>query len=247
MAVTEGNFFEGLPQDREAFLQICRPATVRKGAFAFFQADLDQKVFYIQAGQVKIIRVSPCGKESIVSLRQPGEAFGLAEAMGGDARRASAQAVTDVSLQQTEGPRFKEFLTEHPLVAVRVGEVLSRRLRNLCEQIESLMLCDPTSRLIKLLLTLAEQAGTANGKSIRVPLALSQTELAAMIGSSRQTVNQILRGLEAERLISAGHAEITILRYDALLARWAATHEDPICCATCLAATWPHPTSACQV
>ncbi len=230
----EGDFFEGLREDREAFLRICRPVTYRKGSFPFFQGDQDQKVFYIQTGQVKIIRVTPCGREAIVSLRYPGQVFGLAEAMGGDTRRASAQAVTEVSLQETGGPPFTEFLERHPKLAVRVAQVLSRRLRDLCQQIESLMVCNPTSRLIKLLLAFAEPAARGSLGAIRVPLALSQSELAAMIGSSRQTVNQILRGLEAEKLIDAGPVEISILDHEALLARWAATHEDPFCCATCL-------------
>src|SRR5574341_75169 len=140
-AKSMGDFFEEFPADREAFLQICRSEIYRKGAFPFFQGDRDQKVFYIQAGLVKIIRVTPCGREAIVSLRYPGQLFGLAEAMGGDARRASAQAARKTHVHLTRGARFKEFLRDHPLVAVRVGEVLSRRLRDLCQQIESLMVC----------------------------------------------------------------------------------------------------------
>lgn len=239
--IVEGDFFEGLPEDRDAFLRICQPVTYRRGAYPFFQGDLDQRVFYLQEGWVKIIRMSPCGRESIVSLRHPGELFGLAEVMTGEARRASAQAVTTVSLYRSEGTRFREFLGQHPQVAVRVAELISRRLRDLGQQIEALMLCDPVSRLIKLLLAVAGPARAGRGEPIRVPLPLSQTEVAAMIGSSRQTVNQILRALEAEGLIRVGRAEITILRYDALLKRWAAAHTEPISCATCLAPNWPRP------
>jgi len=241
--VSGGDFFLGLPEDREAFLRICHSDRYAKGGFPFLQGDPDQRVFYVDEGEVKIIRVSPCGRESIISLRHPGELFGVAEAMTGQTRRASAQAVTALSVHHMQGLQFKGFLEQYPRVAVRVGELMSYRLRDLCEQVETLMVCDPISRLIKLLLIMVEQSGVKRGETLRIPLPLSQTELAAMIGSSRQTVNQILRLLQGEDLIHATRSEITILHYDALLARWAATHADPICCATCLAAEWPSPSA----
>jgi CRP-like cAMP-binding protein len=90
--------------------------------------------------------------------------------------------------------------------------VLSRRLRQTDAMIEDLLFLDVHGRVAKKLLDLAELHGARTPEGIRIELRLTQGELAAMVGASRESVNKVMGYFTDKRFITTDKYKITITR-----------------------------------
>lgn len=211
------DFFFGLTAEKKAYISHSAKRDIKKNQILFSQGELGDSVFYLESGEVRIAQLTPQGKESIVFIRHAGELFGIAEAMGGVARTCSAQAITACCLYEIQRKGLEELLSQHWVLSRRVIEVLGRRLRYLGGQLESLMSCDVTTRLLRLLFSLScykQVDPDVWSTSDTIPVKLTQEQMAAMIGSCQQTVSEILKQFEKEGIIqiSRNRREIIILK-----------------------------------
>lgn len=208
------DFFWQLPLEKGEFVSRSKLHKFKKNHLIFLEGDKGDSVFYLEEGKVRIFRISPFGKEIIIFIRQPGEVFGLAEFIGKHDRVFSAQAITPCRMYEIRSREFEILLQRHYPLAQRVIGELGRRLRYLGEQIDSLMVCDVTTRLLKLLMCMSchsvDNPNQMSG-SLPVPLKLTQEQIAAMIGSTQQTVSETLKILKEDGLIEISGKEITLL------------------------------------
>ena len=117
------------------------------------------------------------------------------------------RSATATTLAETESlvlprTRFLAVLQRHPLVTREVLMVLSRRLRLADALIEDIVLRDVHARVARRLLALAAEHGVLVGDGIAVQLPLSQEELAALVGITRETLNRVLRAYRIKGWIS---------------------------------------------
>ena len=144
--------------------------------------------------------------------------FGLAEVVGGERRKCSAQALTDCTLLEIERGAFLELMLSQPMLSRRVIEVLGRRIRYLSQQLENVMTCGVPTRLLKLLLCLShDEVALAKGGPADVPVRLTQGQIASMTGSCQQTVSETLAAFEQRGLIKVTRQRITLLDPGAIL------------------------------
>ena len=210
----ESDFFDGLAEEKKAFLSLARRRELKKNDMVFFEDAPGNSCFYLESGLIKIFKISPEGKEPIFFLRRKGEFFGLAEVMEGKHRKANAQAITPAVLFEIGRKNFDDLLARHYALARRVIEVLGRRLRYLGEQIENLMSCDVSTRLAKLLVYLCYDQLADEDSWVRptqILFSLTQEQLADMVGSTQQTVSEMLKKFQNEGLIVISKRQITIL------------------------------------
>jgi CRP/FNR family transcriptional regulator, cyclic AMP receptor protein len=213
--LVEQDFFQGLAAEKREFTARAELRAIKKNQYLFNEGAIGDSAFYLEEGKVRINRLNPEGKETIVSIRQAGEMFGLAEILGERKRVSNAQAMTPCRVYEIKRKEFEILLQRHFPVARRVIEVLGRRLRYLGEQVEGLMVCDVSARLLRLLTFLCchHIADLSDPPSpLRVPVKLTQDQIAAMIGSSQQTVSETLKKLKESGWIAIAGKEISILR-----------------------------------
>lgn len=213
--LSEGDFFEGLPQEKLEFLRLARKRIIPRKAFVFSMGEPGGSAFYLESGYVKIFRTNPLGKEPIVFIRRPGELFGLAEVMSGGERKCHAQALTLCHVYEIGREELEVILSKHFILAKRVIDVLGKRLRFLSEQLENLMASDVTTRILKLLIYLCYHGlpdSTSWNRPLKVPVKLTQEEIASMTGSCQQTVSEVLKSLTEEGLVLVSRREIILLR-----------------------------------
>ncbi|MBM4274297.1 MAG: Crp/Fnr family transcriptional regulator [Deltaproteobacteria bacterium] len=218
----ESDFFSGLSEEKDAFMSLARRRELNKNEIVFFEDDPGNSCFYLEKGIIKIFKIGFDGKEPIFFLRRPGEFFGLAEVVGGQPRKANAQAITPVVLHEITKRDFESLLANHYLLARKIIGVLGRRLRYLGELIESLMVCDVSTRLAKLLVYLSYEKLTDEAswlKPVDIPVNLTQEQIAAMTGSCQQTVSELLKKFQEERLIEVSRRKITVLNPLKLLSK----------------------------
>jgi CRP/FNR family transcriptional regulator, cyclic AMP receptor protein len=191
----------------------------RRGQLVFHQGDLGDALFIVTEGLVKVFVTSEEGEEMVLVTLRPPETFGELAVIDGGPRSASAQALEDTHVLVVTRATLLEALHEQPSLAEALLRSLGAVVRRLTEQASDLVFLDLHGRVAKLLLALAQERGEARGDAIVLDLHLTQSDLAGMVGGSRQSVNQILRAFERRGYLVFHHRQVVIRRPDLLRRR----------------------------
>ncbi len=166
-------------------------------------------LFMISSGRVKIFKVSPQGREQVLNVLGPGDAFNEVAVLDGGPNPASAATMTpSMLLILARGPLL-DLIGRHPPLARSVIEHLASRTRHLVSLVEDLSFRTVSSRLARLLL---EEAGTSSRLSKR----LTHEEMASRLGTAREVVSRALGQLESLGLLRRERHQLIILDRDAL-------------------------------
>jgi CRP/FNR family transcriptional regulator/CRP/FNR family cyclic AMP-dependent transcriptional regulator len=184
----------------------------RTGEVIFHRDDSGQVLYVIQSGKVKIYITSPDGQEVSLAVFGPGDYFGELALVDGQPRSASAVAIEPVETFALQRTDFIKAVMHHPRIAIQLMTVLSRRLRQTDAMIEDLLFLDVHGRVAKKLLELADLHGVRTPQGIRIDLRLTQGDLAAMVGASRESVNKVMGYFTDKCFISTDKYKITIMR-----------------------------------
>jgi CRP-like cAMP-binding protein len=211
--------FSDLPPDElEALSTRLRRLEHAKGDVIFRQGDPGSSLYIIQSGAVNITLSSRAGQQMILARLGAGEFFGEMALLDGEPRSANAVATDGSEFLLLDRDDFLTYLEARPKLAVRLLIVLARRLRNDAEIVQDAAFLDVPARLARIILQLAETTGQP-GEDGTVIGPVAQTELAAMVGARRETVNKWIRFYERHGLIRSERGRITILKPDALQKR----------------------------
>ena len=207
------SIFAGLDADglRE-LATAARRRTFRANEVIFHRDDPGQVLYVIRHGKVKIYITSPDGQEVSLAVFGPGEYFGELALLDGQPRSASAIAIEPAETFALQRNDFINAVMRHPRIAVQVMHVLSHRLRQTDAMIEDLLFLDVHGRVAKKLLELAELHGERTADGIRIDMRLTQGELAAMVGASRESVNKVMGYFTDKRFLTTDKYRITITR-----------------------------------
>jgi CRP/FNR family transcriptional regulator, cyclic AMP receptor protein len=189
-----------------------RSRRYRRGEAIFHQGDPGDGLHVVLSGRVKIASVSDSGAEAILATLRPGEFFGSLALLDGAPRSASASAIdaTETVILPHDG--FRRLLDESPAIRDHVLRGLALEIRRLTRHVKDLHFLDIAGRLAARLVWLAAEQGVpGDDGSIRLEGALKQGELAAMVGSTRQSVNKVLGNLVDDGLIRLGRDGIVVL------------------------------------
>jgi CRP/FNR family cyclic AMP-dependent transcriptional regulator len=168
----------------------------KKGQLIFYQGDPGDALFVVVEGLVKVFVPSEEGDEMVLITLSAPEVFGEVALIDGGPRSASAEALEPTTVLMLTREVLLEVLAEHPSLTDRLLRTLGTSLRRLTEQAADLVFLDLHGRMAKLLVGMAEDRGKKEGVEVVLDLHMTQTDLAGMVGGSRQSVNQILRSFE---------------------------------------------------
>lgn len=186
--------------------------TFPHGTTIFSKGDAGGSLFVILEGQVKVVSFSPLGKNAVFNILNAGDIFGEIALLDGGERTADVTAVTDCKLMVIERRDFLPLVHSRPDVAQKLIEVLCARLRNTSRQVEEVMFLDLAARLAKTLLRLLP----SDDKPGHNKLVLTQSDIAHMIGASRESTNKQLREWEDKKWIRLERGGLVVLSPDAL-------------------------------
>jgi CRP/FNR family transcriptional regulator/CRP/FNR family cyclic AMP-dependent transcriptional regulator len=183
----------------------------RRGEIIFFRGDPGETLYVVQEGRVKISLPGLEGTDITLAVLGPGDFFGEMALLDGLPRSATATAIAPSRLLSLTREQFLAALHEDRHLALTLMRILGRRVRQANEMIEDIVTLDIPARLAKKLLDLAESRGVATPAGTEVQLRLTQTDLAAMIGATRESTNKVLRGfiLRGWVAVDAHHVIIT--------------------------------------
>ncbi len=193
-----------------------RLADVREyeeGALVVSQEDAGDALFVVVRGKLKVVLYGESGREIILSIfKSPGDFFGEMSLLDDEPRSANVIAAEPSRLLILSRSDFRAHLGSHPRTALRVLTELSRRLRRADEVIGNLALLDVYGRLAGKLRELAASDGEETDEGVVVRQRPTQAEIAATIGTSRETVSRALSELSRRGYIAMKGKRLLIRR-----------------------------------
>jgi CRP/FNR family transcriptional regulator len=193
--------FAGLSETELQFLaERAVPRNYTKGELVFSEGDPCTGLFVIECGHLRIFKSSPSGREQVLTLEGPGSSVAELPVFDGGAYPASSSAVDNARVYFISRQDFHSLCLVHPQVPLKVLKVVGARLRKLVGIIEELSFTTVRTRLISVLLRLA-QSGKKTPAGIEIHLPASNQELASEIGTVRELVSRNLSRLQSEELI----------------------------------------------
>ena len=189
-----------------------RTRRFRRGEVLFHQGDPGEALFVVTTGAVKISLPSEEGDEAIIATVNAGDFFGELALLDGAPRSATATALEPTETLALARGRFRELIASEPALRDALLAALAAELRRLTTHVQELHFLDITGRLAARLTHLAAGQGTAAADgSVRLDARLTQSDLASMIGATRQSVNKLLGIFADDRLLRLERDAIVIL------------------------------------
>jgi CRP/FNR family cyclic AMP-dependent transcriptional regulator len=171
-----------------------------RGESVFVQDEPGDRMYVLVEGVVKLYVSSRDGDIVELVRHHPPAVFGEVALLDGGRRSASAEAVERSTLLVVTRAELLRLLRSEEQVAEALLRLLGAIVRRTTRQVTDLVFLDLPGRVARQLLLLAE-AGIGGAGATTRPF--TQGELATMVGGARQSVNQVLKSLEADGYIQA--------------------------------------------
>ena len=204
--LTEIFLFRDLPEERlTALNQLLHKRSVPAGASILTVDQPGEAIYILTAGTVKIYVDKADGTEVILALLGAGDTVGEMSLVDSAGHSASVITMERSTFLWLDKANFQECLETVPELTRNLVKVLSGRLRLANEQVLALSTLDVTGRVARQILAFGERYGreAANG-DIVIPLRLTQSDLAGLVGASRERVNHSMVFLKQQKYISVG-------------------------------------------
>lgn len=177
-------------------------------------------VFVLAAGQAKAFRSTLAGQPTSLDFLGPGDVLGGLTALDAGHYAETAVALVTTCALRLEVRAFRELLLAHPPVALRVLDDVTDRL-HLARSMEAEQASVTViTRVAATLLRLADKFGVPGevAGTTLIQLPLTRTDLAAMTGTSAESVSRSMSGLRRDGLIDSGRRWTAVLDRPGLVA-----------------------------
>lgn len=198
-------------EDVNALSQVLEPIRVEAGRKILGPGDPADAAYIVEEGEVELY-IRRGGRRALVGIQRAGGVFGDIPLLCEVPFPFSAVARTDALLLKLPRDTLTEVLARHPAIALRWLASVVKRLERANRRIVELTVGSLRARTLALLAD--ELVGRDAGER---GLRLTQAEVAALLGASRQSVNRALRGLGKEGLVRQRYGAIEIVDPERLL------------------------------
>jgi CRP/FNR family cyclic AMP-dependent transcriptional regulator len=208
----------GLPaEDVRELLSAARRRTFDKGEVVFHRGDPAESLHFVVRGRFAVRVTTPVGDNVLLEVVGPGGAFGELALLLPEARRsATVSALDPGETRSLYRDDFTRLQRSHPGVKDVLLRLLAEQLRRASERIVEAHHVDADTRVRR---RLAELADLYRDGDAACTVVLRQEDLAAMAGTSRATVNRVLRDEEKRGVLELDRGRVTLLDPDALARR----------------------------
>ncbi len=205
-------FFRHLPLEEIKDINIrFHDRSYTAGQTVHVEGDTADHLYLAAMGRVKLIRNTSSGHEVLLDILHGGEYFGNLKALGADTYTETAITQTDCCILEISSKDFEGVLKHYPGVALRVLSAVGKRLAESREQIAQLSTYTVEQRTAAALLRLAGKVGEVREESILIQLPISRQDLAAMTGSTTETVSRVMSRFAEEGLIRSGRKWVAVM------------------------------------
>jgi CRP/FNR family cyclic AMP-dependent transcriptional regulator len=191
----------------------------RRNEVIFHQGDPGETLHIVATGAVKIALPSPEGEEAIIATLRRGDFFGELALLDGAPHSATATALEPTETLTLPRERLRGLMRDDEQLRDALLGGLAAEIRRLTAHVEELHFLDLAGRLAMRLTRLAREADPTATGAVRLDWPYTQSDLAAMIGGTRQSVNKLLAELVDDGLVGLDRDVLVIPDVDKLARR----------------------------
>jgi CRP-like cAMP-binding protein len=210
-------FFKDLSKEELVpFAEAAQLRLYKQKRYVFMDGDQLDRVFFIHHGKVKIYKTDPTGKEYIIYILEPGDMFPNAGFFSQSNFRANAKVLEDTNLIVMPIKNFEALLISQPKLCIKFLKALGERIDDLGGRLEAQMLHNTYEQIILLLIRLCQSNGEKIAKGYKLKTKFTNSDLAKMIGTSRESVCRTLNLLKEKGYIFLSEEGLYIIDKDSL-------------------------------
>ena len=182
-----------------------------KGEIIYFSSTEEPRIYLLKKGNIKIISIDDQGNETIKEILQKGDLFGELTLESDDLTNEYAKVLTDeVSICSFLQSDFESLILKNPNLALSYTKFVGLKMKRLKRNYSNLVSKNARTRLITFLHEWAIKEGVFNGNVVTIDNYLTQSDLAQLICTSRQTATQLLNELEVGGVITYSRKNIVL-------------------------------------
>jgi len=195
------------------------PRRYGKDEYIFWEGEPAEWLVFVAEGQVKMIKHSEGGRETILATFGPGQIVGEVGVLVGEVYPATAQALERAVTLNLRRVDYIELVRRHPDLAWALIQELGRRLQGAHEAIRSLAVEKVERRVARAVLRMANSAGERlDDGTVRISVPLSRQDIADMAGTVIETAIRALSKFQKQGLVETREGYIVLLEPHRLVA-----------------------------
>jgi len=201
----------------DLLMEVIEVRTFPKNKIIFFEGDTGSALYFIKSGKVKISKLSETGREIIVHFLGPGDIFAEVTLFQKNATYpATAEVIEDAVIGMIRNKNLESLVLENPQMAMELIRALTNKIMTIQERIRHLGANDAVERTVQVLLALANGHGNKTPKGIELCVNITRQDLAAFVGTTRETISRILSKLNQAGVIDISGKSIVITDLEGL-------------------------------
>lgn len=190
----------------------------KKDDFIYFEDEQSEHIYLIAEGRVKIGSYTEDGKEVTKAILSAGEIFGELALIGQEKHTDFAQSMdNNTTICPMNIDDMHELMAHNKALSLKIYKLLGLRIKKLERKVESLVFKDSRTRIVEFLRDWANEKGKKVGFETMMKNYLTHKDIAALTGTSRQTVTTILNELKDKNIINFDRRRILVRDMDKLV------------------------------
>ncbi len=203
-------FAELSEEELSRVASVAIPRSFPKGVRVFHEGDDSDACYVVRSGDLRVTREHSDGRAIALATLGSGDFFGELAMLDGGSRSASVETLADAELLALPAVDMRRVIAAHGDIAAKLIVALTRRLRETNERVARQSFQTVPSRVAGVLAQLiAEEAIPEERAGITVRM--TQSDLAQLAGTSRESVSRFLATLERAGVVSVGRGRVTIV------------------------------------
>lgn len=200
----------------DLFDQLGQLRTIARHGVIYGPGDTAELVYRIVAGEVKLSRYTPEGREFTLDHLTAGEIFGEQEILLECPRESQATARTDVTVQVVERDALLGLARDDQMFGLWLARFMGARQSRMESRLESLLFKSANGKVAQVLVNLAREHGLAAADGVRIDYPITHQEIGNLIATTRETVSYAFMEFRQRGLISTRQRKTVVHDMDAL-------------------------------
>ncbi len=203
-----------------ALARVARLAVRREyqaGEIIIVEGAPGRSAYFVAQGRVRAYRLSPEGREQVLTLLGPGQTFNTVHPFQpGGVNHATVEALSPTVLYALTGDDLRRLVSQCPELALALLRDFADRLDHLTNLVEDLALRTVRGRLARFLLENAPPEFEEKAQPAQVVRRWTQEEIAVQLGTVRDMIGRTLRTFADAGLIALDRQRIVLLDREGL-------------------------------
>nr|WP_188989911.1 Crp/Fnr family transcriptional regulator [Paenibacillus nasutitermitis] len=198
------------PDSMQRLQSIMYPRSATAGSHLFWEGEVSDKLYFVKKGMIHITKSADNGRMLTLHLHPAGDLFGQMDPFHDSVHSFNAEVMEDSEIGVILQKDLEVLLWQHGDLAIEFMKWMGLQHRMTQAKFRDLMLFGKSGALCSLLIRLSNTYGVERDNLTFISRKLTNTQMADMIGTSRESVNRMLSDMKKDGIISVEDGCIAI-------------------------------------